>query len=239
MMCHRRWVPCLGLVLGAAGGNHSLALVDYHDPSVSVMPQDQSGEYCVVVANSVGAVTSKAARLTVREAVLWGNTGGGLGEIPEGATNLVDLASGSGHLVGLREDGQVLAWGNNSAGQSVVSAAATNAIHVAARVDRSLALRRDGTVVAWGNNALGQAAVPPEATNVIAVAAGPVDCGCVGWRHGTCPGCRRNGRAVDHRATVLPTARARGRVGSPRSFCGGRPASVPVAAQRSRSAQCH
>jgi hypothetical protein len=90
---------------------------------------------------------------------------------PLSATNLIAIAGGDFHSLGIRSDGSLLGWGSDFYGQISVPAD-KQFIEVAAGQDFSLALRGDGTVLAWGRNELGQTNVPPAATNIVSIAAG-------------------------------------------------------------------
>lgn len=86
----------------------------------------------------------------------WGYLGF-LDPVPAEATNLVSMASGWRHMVGIRSNGTVVAWGYNNAGEIAVPAGLTNVLAVAAGKEFSVALKGDGTVVGWGLNDYGQA----------------------------------------------------------------------------------
>ena len=132
----------------------------------------QAGLYHVVVSNAFGTVTSGDALLCLTPAAVWGDNSSGQAGVPLSATNLLAVAAGGSHLLGLRDDGTVLAWGNNSCGQATVPMGATNVVRVAAGESHSLALRCDGSVLGWGNNNVGQAAPPAGLSNVVEIAAG-------------------------------------------------------------------
>jgi alpha-tubulin suppressor-like RCC1 family protein len=102
------------------------------------------------------------------------NSFGSLVTPPEGWTNLVGIAAGAFHLLGLKEDGTVVASGDNSYGQTNVPTDLTNVVAVAANLFHSLALKSDGTVVAWGEltRNFGLTNIPPNLSNVVAIAAG-------------------------------------------------------------------
>ena len=68
-----------------------------------------------------------------------------------GWRDIVDVAAGSGHAVGLRADGTVVATGDNRRGQCGVSGW-TDIVQVAAGYDHTVGLRSDGTVVAVGDS---------------------------------------------------------------------------------------
>lgn len=80
------------------------------------------------------------------------------------------IAAGEGHLVGLREDGTVLATGNNTNFQCDVSGW-ENIVSIAAGRLHTVGLRADGTVVAAGYNYNGERNVSTW-TNIVAIAAG-------------------------------------------------------------------
>ena len=96
--------------------------------------------------------------------------------VPPTVSNLVAIAAGAEHNLGLRNNGTVLAWGDNSYGQAHPPALVTNVtagvLALAAGQHHSLALRSNGTVVCWGRNQFNQTNVPAGLTNVIAIAAG-------------------------------------------------------------------
>lgn len=91
------------------------------------------------------------------------NNDEGLQTIPLSATSLVEVASGTYHILALRADGRVVAWGAGShdVGQADVPyRALSNVVAIAAGDQFSIALREDGTLVAWGD-------VPAGTTNQI------------------------------------------------------------------------
>jgi hypothetical protein len=133
------------------------------------------GDYGVVVSNEAGSVTSAVwhVTLTLRgEASAWGDNTYGQLDSDRAETNLVAVAAGGLHSLGLREDGTVVAWGYNGSGQTSVPSGLSNVVALAAGNAHSLALRDDGTVAAWGANNYGQTQMPTAATNLVAVAAG-------------------------------------------------------------------
>lgn len=147
--------------------------------------------YHFVVSNALGSATSAPAKIRILPVNVWGHNSGNQRGIPDLVTNAVAIAAGGFHLLGVRENGAVVAWGKNSDKQVSVPPQATNVVTVAAGGNHSLALRADGSVVAWGRNFDGQTNVPSSATNVIAVAAGSMhsvalkaDGTVVAWGHG-------------------------------------------------------
>jgi sugar lactone lactonase YvrE len=131
-----------------------------------------AGTYSVLITNSAGMAASSNAVLVVTSVALWGNNSFGQSTVPVGAANLIAVAAGAWHNVGLRVDGTVIAWGNNSDGQCNVPTNMQDALSAAAGGYHSLALRANGRVAAWGANDHGQTNVSPAATNVTALAAG-------------------------------------------------------------------
>jgi len=87
-------------------------------------------------------------------------------------SNLVAIAGGRYHSVGLRNDGRVFAWGQNIFGQTNIPPQATNIVAIAAGANHSMALRRDGAVICWGQNNFLQLQPPDGLGTVAAIAAG-------------------------------------------------------------------
>jgi hypothetical protein len=131
-----------------------------------------AGAYAVNVTNAYGAAYSSNAVLVVIVATTAGDDTFAQIQVPACATNLLAVAAGAWHTLGLGKDGTVLAWGNNSAGQCAVPAALTDAVAIAAGGYHNLAIRANGAVVAWGADDYGQAAVPAGLADVIGIAAG-------------------------------------------------------------------
>ncbi len=133
------------------------------------------------VKASIAANVSHSLALTTDGNLLsWGdNDFGQLGdaglspfrEIPEiipNVSNIVAIATGSGHSLALKSDGTLLSWGDDSNGQlgdddilankssPVPVDGALNIIAIAAGSDYSLALESDGTLLSWGQNSRGE-----------------------------------------------------------------------------------
>jgi len=85
-------------------------------------------------------------------------------EIPEW-TNIVAIAAGASHNLGLRSDGTLIATGNYYG----LPPGLSNVVAIAAEGDHSLALREDGTVVAFGWN-FGWASTPLTISNAVGIA---------------------------------------------------------------------
>ena len=131
-----------------------------------------AGAYSVVVSNDLGwAVSSNAALILVQNSALGDDTFG-QGSPLVGSTDLIAVAAGAWHNLGLRADGTVVAWGNNGSGQKEVPADLSDAVVIAAGGYHSLAIRANGTVVAWGADDYGQTKVPAGLNGVIGIAAG-------------------------------------------------------------------
>lgn len=134
------------------------------------------GHYQAVACNEAGCVTSRVWQVQVTcilgEAVAWGGTNYGQLGSDRSETNLIGVAAGAYHTLGLREDGTVIGWGDDSCGQTGAPYGHSNVIAIAAGDCHSLALRENGTVFAWGDNTYGQTNVPEALTNVTAIAAG-------------------------------------------------------------------
>ncbi len=105
----------------------------------------------------------------------WGNSNSTykLPNIPANATNVIAIAAGGVHAIGLRSNGTIAAWGTSYAGTAMPPpASATNVVAIAAGNEFSVAVRSNGTLVAWGQNTAGQLTIPPSATNVARIACG-------------------------------------------------------------------
>ncbi len=89
--------------------------------------------------------------------------------VPRDLSNVVAIAAGSYHNLGLQANGNVVCWGSIP---YMVPADVSNVVSVAAGNTHSLALKTDGTVAAWGYNSNGQTDAPAGLSNVIAITAG-------------------------------------------------------------------
>jgi alpha-tubulin suppressor-like RCC1 family protein len=87
-----------------------------------------------------------------------------------GLSNLVAIAGGGNHSLGLRNDETVVAWGSNGSGQTNVPAELNNVVQVAGGGSFSLALLDDGSVVGWGDHS--QNEIPYQLNGVSDLAGG-------------------------------------------------------------------
>lgn len=69
--------------------------------------------------------------------------------IPPGMTDIVDVASGDGHVLALHSNGRISGWGRNDYGQ-VTPPVVTNAVAVVASDFTSFALQDNGQFFVWG-----------------------------------------------------------------------------------------
>lgn len=88
-------------------------------------------------------------------------------------TNVLTVAGGRAHSLGLKSDGTIVGWGNNYLGQLNMPTNLFGATMIACGYYHSLALLTNGTVVAWGYNdtyynLLG---VPADLTNAAVISA--------------------------------------------------------------------
>jgi hypothetical protein len=96
----------------------------------------------------------------------WGYNLFGQAAPPPDLSNVVAIAAGGLHSLGLKSDGTVVGWGCNDYGQATPSPNLSNAVAIAASWYGSLALRSDGTVVGWGDE------TPPAGlSGIVAIAA--------------------------------------------------------------------
>ena len=133
-----------------------------------------AGLYSVRVSNRHGTLISTATALGVTPVAVWGYNSSGQTNVPAGLSNLVMVAAGTSHVLGLKRDGTVTAWGKYEYGANPVQVPAglTNVVGLAAGNSFSLALKNDGTVVAWWDYVTAVTNLPSGLTNVVAVAAG-------------------------------------------------------------------
>jgi len=112
-------------------------------------------------------MTSRSATTIVPPAYL-------LAAIPTGATNIVAVAAGDGHILALRSDGTVFGWGQNNYGQANVPPDITYAVRISAGSTHSIALLDDGTIRFWGDiYSTGVTNPPPVAiSNMVELAIG-------------------------------------------------------------------
>lgn len=90
--------------------------------------------------------------------------------------DIVAVAAGESHVVGLRRDGTIMAaaaGGLEIGDESFDYSGWTDIVSIAAGIGHSVGLKKDGTVVATGNNDAGQCEVQ-EWENVVAISAGYV-----------------------------------------------------------------
>jgi alpha-tubulin suppressor-like RCC1 family protein len=127
--------------------------------SLTIIPaMNQSGiaQITITVTNPNGLTASESFSITVNAI-----------DDPPQISQIISVASGSGHHLALKADGTVYAWGKNDYGQlgngntteqhtPVPVQGLTNVKAVFAGNDHSMALKHDGTLWAWGYNAYGQ-----------------------------------------------------------------------------------
>ncbi len=153
------------VVAVAAGGGHSLAL--RADGTVVGWGYNVAGQ-------ATGVRTTSSPYNSTGVVVVAGRT----------LTNVVAIAAGYAHSLGLKADGTVVGWGDNYRLQITLPGGLSNVVAIAAGDYHGLALKADGTVAGWGGNDLGQATgvtygAPGSVvlggqplTNVVAIAAG-------------------------------------------------------------------
>jgi alpha-tubulin suppressor-like RCC1 family protein len=141
--------------------------------SITGLKAQQIYHYRVAASNVLGVAWGADRQFTTGGRLkVWGSGAFGETNVPAGLTNLVGIAGGANHGLGLKNDGNIVAWGYNNFGQTNVPAGLSNVIAIAGGLRHSLALMSNGTVAAWGDNTYGQTNVPMGLTNVVAIAAG-------------------------------------------------------------------
>jgi hypothetical protein len=130
----------------------------------------------VRVSNAFGSVDSAPVNISLDRhspfLVAWGSKQYGQCDRPSDSTNLVAVAGGRWHTLGLRPDGTVIAWGGNSYGACEVPPGLSDVKAIGAGTLFSAALRSNGTVVVWGDNSFGQLNGASQITNVASIAVG-------------------------------------------------------------------
>lgn len=152
----------------AAGGYHSLALIPdgrvvawgYQDvpagfPSGGALALD-SGWYLGAYLHNHG----------------WIGTIQGYASFSRAITNFIAIAAGDDHLLGLQDDGHLLAVGRNDHGQLELPQTLSGVRFVAANGMHSMAVLDDGQLLAWGDNTYGQTTVPDNLDHPLAIACG-------------------------------------------------------------------
>ena len=122
--------------------------------------------HCRLVVSNAAGVTFGAEKLftTGRNVTQF------QGSLVPGLSNLVAIAGGGAHSLGLRNDGTVAAWGSNSSGQTNVPVGMSNIVAIAAGGAHSLAVRDDGWTYGWGDHS--QNAIPYQLGGVSDLAGG-------------------------------------------------------------------
>src|ERR1035441_4639160 len=77
--------------------------------------------------------------------IAWGDDSQGQTDVPSSATNVIAVAAGASHSLGLCADGTILCWGSGPG--TNVPVGITNAIAIAAGMNHSLALLADNSVL--------------------------------------------------------------------------------------------
>jgi alpha-tubulin suppressor-like RCC1 family protein len=131
------------------------------------LPQ-HGGSYRLVASGALGSVTSSVAQIPFSRVVSWGNVPG---TPTVDFSNVVAVAAGYTHALGIRPDGTVGAWGSSGPATNVPSGL-SNVTAVAAGNGFSVALRSDGRVVSWGTGPTVKTNPPLWLSNVVAIAAG-------------------------------------------------------------------
>jgi hypothetical protein len=133
----------------------------------------QNGYYNVIISNSVGAISSSKAQLTVYQAIV-SNTN--LTEAQDAQefllqfTNVMVTAAGSFGVFTLKSDGTVAGYDLDVSSLDVPDGL-SGVVAISAAEESAIALTEEGTVVTWGEP--DQTTVAVALSNIIAVAAGP------------------------------------------------------------------
>jgi alpha-tubulin suppressor-like RCC1 family protein len=153
-----QWVKDGLALTGAITSHLSLTNVGFSD----------AAHYAVVVANAVGAVTSRWAKLSIPNVINWG----AFTEVPAGLTNADSISGGYACSLACLEDGTIFGWGDNSSGQQNLPSLSSRCVEVGSGWWHCLARDDMGNVYAWGSNSSGQGQVPPGLFGIKSIACG-------------------------------------------------------------------
>jgi len=150
-----------------------------------------------VIPNITGAVDisygESAALVLLINGTVTGFNGDYNRAFTDSLSSIVQVSSGPGQFLALKNDGTAVGWGYNYLGQADVPNGLNNVVQVCAGQDFSLALKNDGTVVGWGYNYDGVLDIPNNLTDVTKIAASPVSTFWVALRsNGTITGIGNN-----------------------------------------------
>ncbi len=158
-----QWEKNGGVLAGQTATNFTIA---------STVLTDEAN-YSVIVSNSSGSVTSRAANLSFASssfATTTPSTVISLGgpAVPSSLDDAIAIAAGYGQQLAIHSNGTVVAWGNALDPIPGPPSDLSNAVSVASGGVINIALKSDGTVEAWGHSA-----TPPAGlSGVVSVAAG-------------------------------------------------------------------
>jgi hypothetical protein len=139
--------------------------------TISNVQSANLGDYCVVITNVAGSITSSIVPLVLGQVAAWGSSYYYYGQttVPAKCTNALAIGAGVWSSLILNPDHTVTAWGLN---QTNMPGDLTDVIAVAGCSYHSLALKADGTVTGWGYDYGGDTIAPTGLSNVVAVAGG-------------------------------------------------------------------
>ena len=133
--------------------NGTVNVLGYETPRITnlaeTMDQVKYENDVVDIACTQYAIALLKSDGTVKFIIATGYTIDYMYENPPYWTDIVALASGNNHIVGLKADGTVVAFGDNSKGQASVSGW-SRISKIQAKNDYTIAIRADGTVLAAG-----------------------------------------------------------------------------------------
>jgi hypothetical protein len=124
------------------------------------------GDYCVVITNVAGSITSSVVPLVFGNVAAWGSYAYGETSIPNQCTNALAISAGSVGSLILNSDNTVTGWGYQ---QTNVPSNLTNVMSASAFFWHSLALKADGTMAGWGYDFAGDTDIPADLTNVVSL----------------------------------------------------------------------
>jgi alpha-tubulin suppressor-like RCC1 family protein len=136
---------------------------------LSGVTTNQSGNYSVIVSNSVGSTLSSNALLTVVPVVIWGTNLPP--RPPSSLTNAIGISAAGAHSLILQSNGNLVFWGVTECPQPL-PVLISNVMNLSAGYLTDIVVHSNGVVQHWGCS-MNPTSTPPGLSNVVAVQTGP------------------------------------------------------------------
>ena len=122
---------------------------------ISNVQAAHAGSYRVAANNDLGTSFSPDALLAVVPVAAWGVNSFGQTQVPADVGDIVAVAGGYGHSLGLRRDGTAVMWGTYQPNFSpIIGPPAFPLLAIAAASDHDVGLLPNGSVTVWGSGNL-------------------------------------------------------------------------------------